>query len=430
MKKILLSALLLSNILLLAACSDDDDDNPPPPSIVISGVITSAADSSNIENAQVTIIDVETQEYEFDPYITGTDGSYSFSAPDPGTYEIRVSAQGFTPSPLDGVAGIPIKITTENNVALKAIEAGNYGALNIELMGYEKTVGALLILSSTTNDNTYTAVTNNTGELTLFNLLADTYTLTIKSIGHETHTHEDVTIMGDDAVTSLTEITLTAIDGFTVGGTVTFLATGNAEVDVSLTYIDTAAVMPGTNVMTTSAAYTIAAVAPGSYNILATSKIDGLVVDPDSIVKHGQPTVTVVDANITADGIDVTGAVSLTSPIAQESGAPATVDTLTPPLKWEAYSSSSDYVIEVLDVNGTVIWGGFSTVDGLLTKNLTTTETSMVYASDTALVDGESYRWKIYASKNDKQEATGWKLISSSEDAQGVFTVMQDTPEE
>jgi hypothetical protein len=37
-----------------------------------------------------------------------------------------------------------------------------------------------------------------------------------------------------------------------------------------------------------------------------------------------------------------------------------------------------------------------------------------------ALQPGQVYRWRIYASKNDIKELTGWKLISVSEDQRGL----------
>jgi hypothetical protein len=53
--------------------------------------------------------------------------------------------------------------------------------------------------------------------------------------------------------------------------------------------------------------------------------------------------------------------------------------------------------------------------------------TSIIYNSDgtasQALESGNTYRWKIYASKDDTKEPTGWKLISSSEEQMGLFKV-------
>jgi hypothetical protein len=421
--------LLLLTPLLLVNCScDDDDPAPPPPTIVISGTVTSASDSGLIKDAQVAILNVETQQNEIDPWFTDATGTYSFTVPT-GSYEVRVSAQGYVSSPLDGLSGIPISATQTYDVSLDPITGSTlYGLFKMQLVGYAQSNGALVILTNNITSESFTAATTDGGALTMFNIPVADYILTIKSIGHETYVHGSPVTISDGAETLIDNIALTATAGFTVGGSVTFLAITNAEVDVSLTDQDTGAVIPGTTVTTSNSTYTMTSIAPGSYNILATFKIDGLVVDPDSIVKFGQPSVTVVNANITDGNIDVTGAVSLTSPVLQATGAPAIVDTLTPTLTWAAYASTSDYVVEVLDVDGNVLWGGFTDIGGgLFTKEVTTPNTSIVYSDDFLgldLVDGETYRWKIYASKDNNQSATGWDLISSSEEAQGVFTVV------
>lgn len=72
------------------------------------------------------------------------------------------------------------------------------------------------------------------------------------------------------------------------------------------------------------------------------------------------------------------------------------------------------------------MWGGF---DSSLNKlvNPPAATTSIVYSYDTQglpLENGKIYRWKVYASKDDGTEIIGWKLISASEEARGVFKVV------
>jgi hypothetical protein len=98
---------------------------------------------------------------------------------------------------------------------------------------------------------------------------------------------------------------------------------------------------------------------------------------------------------------------------------------------WNPYSSTTDYVIEVMDADtGNVIWGGFTGM-GTATpaKNIVipSSQTSIAYNSDglatAPLVVGKTYRWRIYASKDDAKSATGWSLISMSEDQMGLITI-------
>jgi hypothetical protein len=107
---------------------------------------------------------------------------------------------------------------------------------------------------------------------------------------------------------------------------------------------------------------------------------------------------------------------------------PVEVSTTTPTFKWSAYPSTSDYVIEVTDATtGAVIWGGFTNTAGTITKNIVLANPSVIYNSDSKakanLVSGKVYRWRVFASKNDAQQATGWKLISASEDQMGLIKI-------
>lgn len=424
--RLLTLPLTLLFALTISGC-DSGGGSSAPPSIVISGTVVSAEDSMVvIDNAQVTLINIETQQNEVDPVFTDANGFYTFTVP-PGSYEVRISAQGYKPSPLDGVAGIPVTQTATFDVELETIDPGVYGSLKLQLVGYNKTNGALVILNDPDTGDNYTGVTSNTGALVMYNIpvAAGNYSITIKSLSHETYNSLASVTISDGVETVISDITLTAINGFNVNGTVTFLAVENGEVDVSLTDQETGAVIPGTNVNTVNTNYSMSSVAPGAYYIRATFKIDGYVVDPDSIVKHGEPEVNVVAADLKDQNIDVTGAVTLTSPIVPADGTPVEINTLIPTLNWAAYSSTSDYVVEVRDANGNIIWGGFST-DGLLTKEVYTPAgtTSIEYAG-TALENGKVYRWKIYASKdNNSGVVPPWNLISASEEAQGVFKVV------
>ncbi len=423
MKLIRRLALPLALLFTLSVSGCGGGGSTPPPTIDISGTVTSAADGLPVENAQVTLVNIETQQNERDPVYTNANGSYTFTVP-PGKYEVRTAAQGYKASPIEGIAGIPVTQTATFNFVLDSIDLGTYGLLKLNLVDYSKTNGALVILTDSFTGDNYTGETSITGDLMMYNLPAASYTLTIKSLGHETYTSVAAAVeIIDSLETTIIDISLKAISGFSVSGTVTFLAVENGEVDVSLTDKETGAVIPGTNVNTVSTNYVINSVAPGDYYIRATFKVDGYVVDPDAIVKHGEPEVKVVAVNLIDQNIDVTGAVKLTSPIVPADGTPVEIYTLTPRFTWAPYSSTSDYVVEVRDVHGEVIWGGFST-DGNLTKlvNPPKETTSIVYAGP-ALEDGKIYRWRVYASKDDTS-TIGWRLISASEEAQGVFTTV------
>jgi hypothetical protein len=118
----------------------------------------------------------------------------------------------------------------------------------------------------------------------------------------------------------------------------------------------------------------------------------------------------------------------LTSPTnAASSIQPLAVTSTTPTFSWSAYSSTDNYVIEVSDINGNVIWGGFKNNGTVMNFAIPKTTTSLAYNSNgTAtqpLQNGQIYRWRIYASKNDSSDSRGWKLISVSEEQQGLMKI-------
>ena len=108
---------------------------------------------------------------------------------------------------------------------------------------------------------------------------------------------------------------------------------------------------------------------------------------------------------------------------------PLAVTSTTPTFSWEAYSSTDNYVIEVSDINGNVIWGGFNNTGTVTVMNFPIPKitTSIAYNSNgTAtqpLKSGQIYRWRIFASKSDISDPRGWKLISVSEEQQGLIKI-------
>ena len=152
--KSMLSAMLIAMALLFSACSDDSDGTYPastPPEetpFIISGTVMEIDVNTSIEGAQVTIVNTETQQNESEPVYTGVDGNYSVEVTSGGIYEVRVVAQNYLPSPPEGVAGIPIVDTEVFDVHLDPIGGGPYGLLSMQLVDYDESVGALVILTN------------------------------------------------------------------------------------------------------------------------------------------------------------------------------------------------------------------------------------------------------------------------------------------
>jgi len=43
--------------------------------------------------------------------------------------------------------------------------------------------------------------------------------------------------------------------------------------------------------------------------------------------------------------------------------------------------------------------------------------------ASSTLKSNNTYRWRIYSSKDDNSSSTGWKLISVSEEQRGLFII-------
>ena len=276
----------------------------------------------------------------------------------------------------------------------------------------------------------YSSVSDNEGNYEIFNLPAGSFEVSAYKSAYTASAAANATV-SSDAETMGIDIAMTAGAGGSVVGQVQSLSIENREVDVALVHPITRETIPGLTVMTSGGNYTISDVPAGTYIARASFRNDGRVMDPDNIAKFGEPEVTVNNDQIDQP-FAVTGAVTLSSPTNDTTTTiPLEIGSTTPTFSWVAYASSSDYVIEVIDAaSGEVVWGGFSGTGDATTKNITIPSgtLSIAYNSDgnasvATLVPGKVYRWRVYASKNSQQSATGWDLISVSEDQQGLIRI-------
>jgi hypothetical protein len=149
-------------------------------------------------------------------------------------------------------------------------------------------------------------------------------------------------------------------------------------------------------------------------------------MDPQQFAQNGDPIINVTGNPITYD-IDITNSVSLISPTNDATERIPVSANNSPTFSWTPFEDASEYVIEVSDAYGNVIWGGFG--DNWSSKNIVipATQTSITFNSDgnaTAnLESGEVYRWRIFASKDNIESPIGWELISMSEDYVGLILI-------
>ncbi len=436
----------------LSGCNDDSSSTTATPTGKLSGTVTKAATTPAlaIKDASVTIFNAKNNS-PVATVTTDASGNYSrdLSA---GSYYVKVAAQGYNAVPPILLEPVPFAITsgktTTNDIEMLAATNTTTGWISGKVwVGDSGKKGVLVVASNGTA--AYSALSGADGKYTIYNVPQGDYSLTGYLAGYGMQFPvNDVSVTANSAATILfagdttdvipvaltTNIPLVKVNvSLNAIGTIT--ATPETLL-VSLIHPLTRETIPGltqSQPYSPSISYQFSGVADGTYLVRASYANDTIVVDPDAIVKFGEPEVIASIGSVYPDQVDlkVTGAVLLNSPTnAMESAAPTLITETAPTFSWSAYSSASDYVIEVMDATtGTVIWGGFSGSYDATLKNIVipASETSILFNKDgmatSALLPGHVYRWRIYASKDDVKEATGWKLISVSEEQQGLFKI-------
>jgi hypothetical protein len=427
MKRKIALFLIFPTLLWISSCKKSAD--PAPTVGTLTGTITKLNTTTKLSNVKLIVFDANTNAPVGASVTTDANGNYTISL-NPGSYYAKVSGQGYDDIPSRGISAIPFDITTgvttRNDYQMNASTLTNAGFISGKITTGGTALGGVLVVASD-GTNAYSSLSDSQGNYTIFNVPANTYSVQGWIASYNSNQANATVASGSE--TANTHLSLTAGASGTVTGTITFLATTAVEVDVALTHPITHETIPGLSTMTAASNYTILKVPTGTFLARATYRNDDRVVDPDWILKNGEPTVTVSTSSIQRN-FSLTGSMTLSSPTnAATSNQPFSVTSTTPTFSWNAYPSTNDYVIEVTNSNGKVIWGGFSGSGVTLTKkvSLPSSQTSVVFNYDgqatESLQPGRVYRWKVYASKNDNTNIPAWKLISSSEDQRGLIII-------
>jgi len=421
----------------LQACNSGGGSTAPATG-TLSGTVTTGNPATALANVSVIIFDANTNAPTNSSMSTDASGKYSTTL-NVGSYYVKLYKQGYNPVPASALLSpVPFTITggatTINDVAMTASTVSNGGWITGKVSNSAGGLGGVLVAAEAAGA-AYTSISDSSGNYSIFNVPAASYTVKAYIAGYSS-TAPAATVTASTATT--TNLSVTANAAGVVPVTFNLIAqtgvTTPARMVVSLVHPVTRETIPGLSLsqnFSSSMSYSFSGVADGSYFVRASYANDTIVVDPDYIVKFGEPSVAVSSTTASPNPVQITatGAVGLVSPTnALSSTGPVLVNGTTPTFNWNAYPSANDYVVEVMDAaTGAVIWGGFNgTGTSTPSKKVTTTSTSIVYnvdgAATAALIAGKTYRWRIYASKNDSS-SLGWHLISMSEDQVGLFTV-------
>lgn len=388
-----------------------------------------------IIGADVVIFDSYTNQ-AYSREMTNTDGKCSFFVEPVLPYYLKVSAQNYKSSPPPNGAPVPFQVgnsgsVTYHSVTLKkdltAVDCGT-------ISGYVKSaagdfiVGCLVVGIRSSDSITVSGISGPDGFYILYNVPAGSYDME----GHLEGWHQETPVTGvqvtSQTVTPDVNIQMTANYGGYLTGRITFLASQNSLIDVTLAHPVSLGSIPGLNtMMNTDLNYRIDSIPPGTYIPWASYRNDGYVMDPDWIRKFGLPLITFLPGDTEKEqNFSVTDAVPIISPTNHpDTLVPIYIFDRTPTFKWEIYPSTHEYIVGVYNTYGDLIWGGYDADNNVLHPQLDSKTDSVVFNFDSSAVEpirwGHTYRWKVWA---DKDAAVGvQQFISASEDLMGMFTL-------
>jgi len=430
----LILAIITTLASFVVGCGGDDDPAapPPPPPGVVKITVRSSADSLPVGNSNVVLYRAETNEAVLRG-LTDSDGTVSFAV-DAGNYYLNTSAQGFNPVPLQGINPIPFfvewAVTMGQDIFLNVLV--NAGSAGYVIGFVDPAINNFLILAeSQTTQQKYHTASGPDGFFVLFNLPYDTYAVDALKSGFKMLNPVSASISSQAEVDSVS-IPVSVYQGSQLTGSVTFLASQNFTVDITLLDPETRAVIPGLSVMSdvTGLNYRIDGIPDGSFLAWASLQNEGYVIDPDWLFKNpGGLDIAFVTAETRALDFSVTDAITLVSPTNPANATfPFMADSQVPILRWIPYPSAKEYFVEVRDYSGNVLWGGMNS-DGTINHGfIGANADSVVYNFDgqpgiPALQPGEIYQWRLWADKGTQADSFVEQLISSSEDLRGIFQV-------
>jgi hypothetical protein len=179
--------------------------------------------------------------------------------------------------------------------------------------------------------------------------------------------------------------------------------------------------VPGLSaVVSYGALYAFDGIPPGNFEIRAALELDGTAIDPDASMTGDRPQVTVTGTSTADIDLPTVPEVAIVSPTIASSTVSA-----TPDFEWRPVPEARFYVLEVSNVLGQVIWGGFDFRRNP-TMRLQAPASSLRFGSLAPplqqLAAGKLYRWRVYAAI---ETSTGllYDVIAASEVDAGQFRV-------
>jgi len=358
--KALLLSLILSSMLFYQ-CNEDSSVEPDPPT-AIQVIVKSSADSSVIAGANVVLYNANTGE-SVSRTFSGNDGIAKLDNISAGNFYSRISAQGFNEVPRGSVSPVPFSVpsgqTFSQTYYMDELQ-GTFG--KIEGTVIPNLSGFLIVATSSGMNTEYHTYSGPDGYFVLFNVPYNSYEVDAIKSGYQSASQPQVTLSSGSSSATV-QINVNQITGSTLTGKVTFLAAENGIVDISLLDKISYSVVNGlTAMIDTSRNYAINNIPAGEYIAWASYENDDYVMDPDWIFKNlGALNVSFTTDSSKVRDFSITDAITIISPTnPSDSIIPALANSVVPTFYWNAYPQTKEYIIEVRDINGNLIWGGFT----------------------------------------------------------------------
>jgi len=407
--------------------------------VEIRGRVFDLADAHGVAGARVVVVDLSGTAVS-SVAISGSDGTYTLLVPaqrsmdgTPTAFSVslRVDAAGYQEFPGTVRQALPLDVATAmadsagfvlksalTDIGLIAEPNASAGSIHGKVAVPNDHAGALVVAE--TGGKGFARIVSRDGDYAIFNLAAAHYTVTAYSVGH-VYTPKETDVAASDVTLDLA---LASDAPGSISGSVNFINASVLSNTSAVAFVESTFDMttrrgiappglraPRTGPPTVTGAFTLDGVPPGRYVVVAAFENDGLVRDPDHCIAGTADVHVQVAAGqpiATPTAFKVTGALAVMSP-----GADIAEQVTGPPtFKWADDSGEDQYLVEVLDSFGQLIW--INTMPGVSGGT-----PSMVYAGP-ALQPGMYYQWRVTSSKTG---GSGQCELSRSEDLRGVFYV-------
>lgn len=405
-------ALALLTLALLtpsAGCGGDDTPPPPPPPpTVLSVSAVDGATGAPVPGVELLLLGRGQR------LTTGASGAVEVEL-DAGVFAWVARAPGYVALPRPGRPIPFVSVIAERTTPLVltleplpgAAPGGNLsGAVTL---GGAAVEGALVVATAI---QSFSALTDAGGRWQMPGVAPGFYTVSAHVPGHTSSSRMNVDVSANASKEGV-DLELTPSAGATLSGALTG---GTGTSSVVLVHRESGDVVPGLSATASldGGEYAITGIPPGRYVVRAGLELDGFTIDPQLALSEGPLEIDVTGTSSLALDLRFTRAIGDTSPTG---GAQVLA---RPTFTWPPVPSATFYVVELTNVGGQVIFGGFDTRrrprESVLAPQTSFTLSSM------SLAPGALYTWRVYAAK-DVTTGQLFELLSASEELDGELRV-------